>query len=142
NSLQSIGPSAFPNGGRIKLEVGSRMTIQRLGFVVGMAWLHAYAAGQSRPMKEITFSKDVAPIFYKSCVTCHHPNDIAPMSLVTYKEARPWAAAIREAVTQRTMPPWHADPHIGHFINDPRLSDPEIATIQAWVKSGAKEGDP
>ena len=118
------------------------MTIQLLGFVVGMVCLHAYAAGQSAPAKEITFSKDVAPIFYKSCVTCHHPNDIAPMSLVTYKEARPWAAAIREAVTQRTMPPWHADPHIGHFINDPRLSDPEIATIQAWVKSGAKEGDP
>lgn len=91
---------------------------------------------------QVTFTHDVAPIFYANCVVCHHPNDIAPMSLLTYKEARPWAAAIRQAVVQRAMPPWHADPHVGYFINDPRLSDAEIATIQEWVKDGAPEGDP
>ncbi|MBV9269008.1 MAG: hypothetical protein JO061_22750, partial [Acidobacteriaceae bacterium] len=72
----------------------------------------------------------------------HHPNDIAPMSLMTYKEARPWAAAIREAVVQGVMPPWHADPHFGEFLNDARLSSADIATIVQWANSGAKEGDP
>lgn len=89
-----------------------------------------------------TFSKDVAPILYQRCVQCHHANDIAPMSLVTYKDVRPWSAAIREAVAQRIMPPWHANPHVGEFRNDPRLSDSEIATIVDWVKGGSPEGDP
>lgn len=101
----------------------------------------ALAAGEDAP-RQVTFSKDVAPILYAHCVKCHRPNDIAPMSLLTYKDARPWAAAIRQAVVQRVMPPWHADPHVGDFMNDPRLSDVQIATIVAWVKGGAKEGDP
>lgn len=100
--------------------------------------------GQTPPAtdKAITFNKDVAPILYQNCTVCHHPNDIAPMSLLTYKEVRPWAAAIREAVVQRVMPPWHADPHVGDFLNNPRLSDAEIATIVNWVKGGAQEGNP
>ena len=73
---------------------------------------------------------------------CHHPGDIAPMSLLTYKEARPWAAAMREAVITRKMPPWKADPHFGKWSNDPRLSDSEITTIKTWVQNGAPEGDP
>src|SRR5438270_6465621 len=88
---------------------------------------------------QVTFNEDVAPIFYENCVVCHHPNDIAPMSLMTYKDARPWAAAIREAVVTRQMPPWHADPHIGEYLNDPRLSQKQIDTILEWVKSGAAE---
>jgi Copper type II ascorbate-dependent monooxygenase, C-terminal domain len=91
---------------------------------------------------QVTFNKDVAPILYARCAVCHRPNDIAPMSLLTYREARPWAVAIRQAVVQRTMPPWHADPHTGDYINDPRLSEKEIATINDWVKSGAEEGSP
>jgi Copper type II ascorbate-dependent monooxygenase, C-terminal domain len=90
----------------------------------------------------VTFTKDVAPILYRNCVVCHHANDIAPMSLITYKEVRPWAAAIRQAVVQRLMPPWHADPAVGEYRNDPRLKSSEIETIEAWVKSGAPEGDP
>jgi hypothetical protein len=89
----------------------------------------------------VTFNRDVAPIVYENCVVCHHPNDIAPMSLMTYKDARPWAAAIREAVVTRQMPPWHADPHMGEYLNDPRLSQKQIDTIVEWVKSGAEEGD-
>jgi hypothetical protein len=75
-------------------------------------------------------------------VVCHHPDDIAPMSLLTYKDARPWAAAIRQAVVTRKMPPWKADPHYGKWANDPRLSDTEIAIIRSWVQGGALEGDP
>src|SRR3984885_15884533 len=78
--------------------------------------------------KEVTYNRDVAPILYKNCVVCHRPNDIAPMSLMTYKDTRPWARSMREAVVQRKMPPWHADPKIGEFLNDPRLTDAEIAT--------------
>jgi len=89
-----------------------------------------------------TFTRDVAPIFYKSCVSCHHPGEIAPMSLMDYKTARPWAKAIREAVVRRKMPPWFADPRYGHFSNDPRLIESEIETIKAWADSGAPEGDP
>src|SRR6266436_3594586 len=88
-----------------------------------------------------TFSKDVAPILYQRCVQCHRPNDIAPMSLLDYKSARPWAKAIREAVLSRKMPPWFADPHYGAFSNDARLADREIETVKAWVDAGAPEGD-
>ncbi|MDQ2947768.1 MAG: thiol-disulfide isomerase [Acidobacteriota bacterium] len=95
----------------------------------------AFAAGP-------TFTRDVAPILYKHCAQCHHANDIAPMSLLTYKEVRPWAASIREAVARRTMPPWKADRHVGKWSNDPSLSTAEIGTITAWVDGGKLEGDP
>ena len=94
------------------------------------------------PAEDPVYSRDIAPILNQHCVICHRPNDVAPMSLMTYKEARPWAAAIRQAVITRTMPPWHADPHVGQFANDARLSETDISTINAWAKSGAKEGDP
>jgi mono/diheme cytochrome c family protein len=96
----------------------------------------------STPPKEVTYNRDVAPILYKNCVVCHRPNDIAPMSLLTYKDTRPWAGLIREAVVHRKMPPWHADPKVGEFLNDPRLTDEQIATIDAWARTGTKEGDP
>jgi mono/diheme cytochrome c family protein len=120
------------------------MSLRQTGLVLLVATLPALAiaAGSAPTAKEVTFNKDVAPILYANCVVCHHPNDIAPMSLLTYKEARPWAAAIRQAVVKRTMPPWHADPNVGEFVNDPRLTDAEIATIEAWAKTGAEEGDP
>lgn len=98
--------------------------------------------GGSVAEKPVTFNKDIAPIFFSHCTQCHRPGDIAPMSLMTYKEARPWAAAVREAVLKRKMPPWHADPHAGEFLNDPRLTNAQIEAIDAWAKSGAPEGDP
>jgi hypothetical protein len=88
-----------------------------------------------------TFNKDVAPILYRRCAACHRPNDIAPMSLLDYKSARPWAKAIREAVLARKMPPWFADPHWGSFANDARLSASEIETLKTWADQGAQEGD-
>ena len=90
----------------------------------------------------VTFTKDVAPIFFKNCVQCHRPNDIAPMSLLDYKSARPWAKAIRQSVASAKMPPWFADPKYGHFSNDPRLAASEVAVIKAWVDGGAPEGNP
>ena len=89
-----------------------------------------------------TFSKDVAPIFYKNCTGCHRPGEIAPMSLLTFKDARPWAKSIREKVANREMPPWHADPKYGEWRNDRRISQEAINTILAWVNNGAQEGDP
>src|SRR5512140_3642821 len=88
------------------------------------------------------FTKDVAPILNEHCVQCHRPNDIAPMSLLDYKSARPWAKAIRDAVLTRKMPPWFADPRYGHFGNDARLTGREIDIVKAWVDGGAQEGDP
>src|SRR5262245_58700939 len=90
----------------------------------------------------VTFNKDVAPIFYSNCTSCHRPGEIAPMSLLTFKDSRPWAKSIREKVVTKSMPPWHADPGHGEFRNDRRLSKEAIDTIVAWVDGGAREGDP
>ncbi|MDP8983408.1 MAG: thiol-disulfide isomerase [Acidobacteriota bacterium] len=98
----------------------------------------ANTAGANAP----TFSKDVAPILYKSCVSCHRPGEAAPMALRSYTEVRPWAKAIKQQVATRTMPPWHADPTVNHFSNDRRLSDAEVATVVKWADAGAPEGKP
>ena len=89
----------------------------------------------------VTFNKHVLPILQKNCQTCHRPGEIAPMSFLTYQDVRPWAKAIKVAVVKRQMPPWFADPAYGHFANDKRLTDAEIATLSAWTDSGAVEGD-
>jgi len=90
-----------------------------------------------------TFAKDVAPIFYRSCVSCHRPGQIAPMSLRTYEEARPWARAMKTRVAARSMPPWHIDKTVGiqEFKGDLSLSDKDIATIVSWVDAGAPRGN-
>jgi hypothetical protein len=100
------------------------------------------SSANSGNVKEVTFSRDVAPIFYKNCAECHRAGEAAPMSLLSYKEARPWAKSIQQKVVSKQMPPWHADPHYGEFSNDRRLSQAQIDTISAWVDQGAKEGNP
>lgn len=92
--------------------------------------------------REVTFAKDVAPILYKQCAYCHRPGEVAPFSLLTYRDARPWARSIRQAVVTRQMPPWNAHPDFGDFRDPRRLTDEEIATLVAWVDGGAKEGNP
>jgi mono/diheme cytochrome c family protein len=87
-----------------------------------------------------TFSRDVAPILYSSCVTCHRPGEVAPMSLTSYDEVRPWAKSIRKKVAGREMPPWGADPRYGKFKDDRSLTDAQIATVTAWVDAGAPRG--
>src|SRR5262245_54857323 len=89
-----------------------------------------------------TFSKDVAPILYKNCTTCHRPGEIAPMSLLTYKDARPHAKDMIDEVGDRNMPPWHADPRYGKFANARGLTEDERSTILRWARGGAPEGDP
>jgi hypothetical protein len=97
----------------------------------------ARAAASTAP----TFNKDVLPILQKKCQECHRPGAIAPMSFVTYPDARPYARAMAKAVTTRSMPPWFADPTVGQFKNAKVLSHDEIAVITAWAEQGAPEGD-
>jgi hypothetical protein len=87
-----------------------------------------------------TFNKDVAPILFRACVECHRPNQIAPMSLLSYQDARPWARAIKTKTQAREMPPWFADPRYGKFKNDRSLTPAEIQTIAAWADAGAPQG--
>jgi mono/diheme cytochrome c family protein len=89
-----------------------------------------------------TFTRDVAAIMFAKCASCHRPGEVAPMPLLSYSDARPWASAIKQKVSTRAMPPWHADPAHGTFRNDLRLSDKDIDTIVRWVDGGAREGDP
>jgi hypothetical protein len=105
--------------------------------ILGAVLLTAPAAWAAGP----TFSKDVAPILFKSCVECHRTGAMAPMSLMTYEDARPWARAMKTKVVKREMPPWGADPAIGKFANDISLKQSEIDTIAAWVDAGAPEGN-
>jgi mono/diheme cytochrome c family protein len=91
----------------------------------------------------VTFTKDIAPLLQRSCQECHRPGSIAPMSLLTYEDARPWARSIKQKVSTREMPPWFVDRNIGiqKFKGDPSLSDAEIATIAKWVDNGAPMGN-
>jgi hypothetical protein len=102
--------------------------------------LKATAADVAQP----TFTKDVAPILQQKCVQCHRPGEMAPVSLQTYQETRPWARSIKNKVSKREMPPWFIDHSIGiqKFKNDASLSDAEVGTIVKWVDAGAVEGNP
>jgi len=116
------------------LKVGAIMTGLTALLVVGVS-----ASGPAKT--SATFTKDVAPILFNRCIECHRTGEIAPMSLVTYQEVRPWAKSIRQRVVERSMPPWSADPHVGKFSNDPTLSQKEIDSIVSWVDGGAPKGD-
>jgi hypothetical protein len=110
-----------------------------LAAIIGLATAGTAAAqGAAAP----TYSKDVAPILYKNCTSCHRPGEIAPMSLLTFKDTRPWVKSIGTKVSNGVMPPWHADPASGPFLNDRRLSASDKDTILRWVNAGAPEGDP
>ncbi len=90
----------------------------------------------------VTYNKQVLPVLQKRCQECHRPGEAAPFSMLTYKDTRPWAKAMKEAVLTRKMPPWFADPSVGHFSNDRRLTPEETQTLVSWVDQGALEGDP
>jgi hypothetical protein len=111
----------------------------------GALLLPAMASAQTPAAgRQPTFTKDVAPILQRSCVTCHRPGESAPMSLMTYEDVRPWARSIKTRTSARTMPPFHIDRTIGiqTYKNDPSLSDDEINLIAKWVDSGAPRGNP
>ena len=100
------------------------------------------AAASAAPSAPPTFHRDVEPILQRHCQSCHRPGEIAPMPLLSYEQARPWAKAIRAAVQSKTMPPWFADPAHGEFANDRTLAQAEIETLVGWAQSGALQGDP
>jgi hypothetical protein len=104
----------------------------------------ATGAAQAPAAGTPVFTKDIAPIFQDKCEACHRPDSIAPMSLVTYAETRPWARAIRARVADRQMPPWNIDKTVGvqKFKNDRSLTDEQIDTIVRWVDAGAPPGEP
>ncbi len=110
----------------------------------GALLLPGMAMAQATTAKSPTFTKDIAPILQRSCAGCHRPGEMAPMSLLTYEDVRPWARSIKTHTGTREMPPFHLDKSIGitSFKNDPSLSDQEIATIATWVDSGAPRGNP
>jgi hypothetical protein len=110
--------------------------------------LSGVSAEQASAQPEITFTKDIAPILQRSCQNCHRPGQVAPMSLLTYEEARPWARSMKARTAIRdkagAMPPWYIEKNIGiqHYKNDPSLSDDEVAKIAKWADSGAPRGNP
>src|SRR4029450_1419535 len=108
--------------------------------ITAAGYIRASAPGLPA-QSEVTFTKDVAPILYSKCVACHRAGEVAPMPLLTYEDARPWARAIKQRVVLRQMPPWFADPKYGTFANDPSLTTREIDTISKWVDGGVVKGD-
>ena len=118
--------------------------IKLWSLVVASAMASSSVLGESEIDREVTWSGDIAAIFQQNCQECHRPNSIAPMPLLTYEEAKPFAPVIRYRVENRVMPPWHVNPQVGiqDFTNDRGLTDAERAAILAWVDQGAPEGDP
>ena len=112
--------------------------------IVAVALMSPGPAAAQEADQDPTYAKDVAPILQRSCQVCHRPNNMAPMSLMTYQEARPWARSIKDRVVARVMPPWHIDKKIGvqAIKGDRSLSDEEIDTIVRWVDAGAPMGNP
>src|SRR5215475_418834 len=142
-NVKSTLPLAFAGRARIGEAMNqTRIIIIALSlFAAALCALPASRANETKSAaKNITFNKDVAPIFFKSCAECHRPGENAPFSALSFKDVRPWAKSIREKVASRMMPPWHADPQHGQFQNDHRLTQTEIDTITTWVDGGAIEG--
>ena len=114
--------------------------LRRASTVAAAAVLAIPVASPGLNLDQPTFVDDIAPILHENCASCHRPDEIAPMSLRTYGEVRPWARSIARAVENRDMPPWDADPGYGPWANDISLSDDEIAAITQWVSTGAPSG--
>jgi len=117
-----------------------------LMILIGSAALIA-SAQVSRPrgraaQEHVTFSKQIAPIFYEHCSTCHHPGGAGPFSLLTYADARRWGMVIENVTQSRFMPPWLPEPGYGDFADDRRLPDKDLQLIKEWVEAGMPEGDP
>jgi hypothetical protein len=111
--------------------------------LIGIPSFAATTGSATASKKNLTFTKDIAPIFQAKCEECHRPGTAAPMSLVSYEQVRPWAKSIRQRVLTRQMPPWHIDKNVGiqEFANDRSLSDEQIGMVVSWVDAGAPMGD-
>src|SRR5262245_23331679 len=126
--------------------------VPRVSFIVAFALFALGLSGCQRTVvtaappapqtKDITFSRDVAPILFAHCSSCHRPGEAAPFSLLTYEDARRRYKQIVDVTRRRFMPPWQPAPGHGEFLNDRRLTDEEIQTLADWVKAGAPRGEP
>jgi len=126
-------------GLRLRLErVALRGLRLRLAFFVCLfaAWSSS-AAAQPR----LTFTKDIAPIVWTRCASCHRPGEVGPFSLLTYDDVRRRAAQIASVTSRRIMPPWKPEAGKGEFLDERRLTDRELESLQQWIASGASEGD-
>jgi len=97
---------------------------------------------ETNPNSSVTYTRDVAPILARRCVECHREGEIGPFELTSYDEAAGWGDMMLEVIQQRRMPPWHANPKHGEFVNDRSMPKEEIQTLETWVKNGCPEGDP
>ena len=124
--------------GSLRFRMGQGLSALIATWAISLALSPAAAGAQ-----EVTFTRDVAPILYENCVECHRPGSFAPMSLLTYENARFYAPLMKFRVQMRQMPPWHVDRTVGiqDYENDASLTDEEIATIVRWVDGGALMGD-
>jgi mono/diheme cytochrome c family protein len=128
--------------GLIKFAAASGVALAVAALTTAQPATQARNAPASAAPANPTFTKDVLPILQRSCQKCHRPGTAAPMALLTYQDVRPWARSIRTKVTNREMPPWHIDRSIGEYLEDPSLSDAEIATVVKWIDSGTPQGNP
>ncbi len=119
----------------------------RKALIVGVAsvaligsWGTLVASGSPPQERAPTWTDDIAPLMAVNCMGCHRPGEVSPMSLLTYEDVVPWARSIRMVVSERIMPPWHADPRYGDFANERRLTEKEIGTLVDWVAAGAPRG--
>src|SRR5438046_1235530 len=151
--LQNV-PGHWPIEGAWKMTVartvGSKFLLGAalVTGVVGFALPRSLTAQSPDVSGEVTYTKDIAPVLQRSCENCHRADGVAPMSLSTYEEVRPWARAIKQRTSigphAGVMPPWYMEKNIGiqSFKNDPSPSDEEIAKIAKWADSGAPMGNP
>jgi mono/diheme cytochrome c family protein len=125
----------------ISLSIGYTFCLAASLTLLASASYDPYDTKEGSLTGKVTFTRDIAPIFFKNCAECHRPGEGAPFSALSFKDVRPWAKSIREKVLSRQMPPWHADPHYGDFKNNRALTQQEIETVVRWVDDGAQEGD-
>src|SRR5260370_5876650 len=125
--------------GRLLKSLLAVVVLSLCGLLMGIA---ATSDTAPTPPGKTTFYKDVLPILQNNCQSCHRAGEVAPMALMTYDDARPWAIAIKMAILTKKMPPWYADPQYGHFSNERKLTSQEIKTMVTWVDGGAQAGDP
>jgi hypothetical protein len=109
-----------------------------VAIAIALSALHSTAKANAQTP---TWTEDIAPLMQDKCMNCHRPGEVAPMSLLTYNDARPWARSIQRMVEERIMPPWHADPQFGDFGNNRRMTQRQIDMITEWAAAGAPRGE-
>jgi hypothetical protein len=140
NSVRSVVGSLSQAGKR--LDASNTATALTVLVCATVRLLGAGVGHKAQTSTPLTFYRDVLPILQDHCQSCHRPDGIAPMPLVTYSETRPWAGAIQKATQLRTMPPWFADPRYGHFTNDPSLTAQQVTRLANWASYQAPAGNP